>query len=380
MPRDDRLSGPLTASIVKTIPVVNSARVMQLSGIFDVPPTKESRLTWEVSLPLHERPWNIGAIVGASGTGKSSVAHALFTEHVVSGFPWPEDKSLVDGFADALSITEITSLLSSVGFSSPPSWLRPFRVLSMGEQFRATVARALAESRELTVIDEFTSVVDRTVAKIGSAAVAKAVRARGRQLVAVSCHYDILEWLQPDWVYEPADNRFAWRALQRRPPITLEIWPVDHAAWQFFRRHHYLSHVLHSSAACFVGFIEGQPAVWASVLCQPGKRSAWREHRTVCLPDFQGVGIGNAMSELIAGCYRAKDGKPYFSTTSNPAMIRHRAKSALWKMHRLPTHANRQSSYRQIDAKQSRRRITAGFEFVGPARPGDARSLGILRG
>lgn len=380
MSRDDHLSGPLVASIVKTIPVVNTARVMQLSGIFDVPPTKESRLTWEVSLPLHERPWNIGAIVGASGTGKSTVARAIFAERVVSGFPWPEDKSLVDGFAEDLSITEITGLLSSVGFSSPPSWLRPFRVLSTGEQFRATVARALAESRELTVIDEFTSVVDRTVAKIGSAAVAKAVRAHARQLVAVSCHYDILEWLQPDWVYEPADNRFAWRALQRRPPITLEIWPVDHAAWQFFRRYHYLSHDLNKGAACFVGFVEEKPAVWTAVLSQPGRRSGWREHRTVCLPDFQGVGIGNAMSEFIAGCYRAKDGKPYFSTTSNPAMIRHRAKSPLWKMRRLPSHASAQTNYRHLDTKESRRRITAGFEFVGLARADDARTLGILRG
>ncbi len=380
MSRDDHLGGPLIASIVKAVPVINTARVMQLSGIFDMPPTKESRLTWEVSLPLHARPWNIGAIVGASGTGKSTVARTLFADHVVSGFPWPEDKSLVDGFAEALSITEITGLLSSVGFSSPPSWLRPFRVLSTGEQFRATMARALAESRELTVIDEFTSVVDRTVAKIGSAAVAKAVRARGRQLVVVSCHYDILEWLQPDWVYEPADNRFAWRALQRRPSIRLEIWPVYREAWQLFRRYHYLSHELHRAAACFVGFVEGQPAVWTAVLCQPGRRSGWREHRTVCLPDFQGVGIGNAMSEFIAGCYRAKDGKPYFSTTSNPAMIRHRAKSALWQMRRLPSHATPHTNYKRFESKESRRRITAGFEFVGPARPDDARSLGIFKG
>ena len=60
-------------------------------------------------------------------------------------------------------------------------WLRPFHVLSNGEQFRATIARALAESakgRELVVIDEFTSVVDRTVAQIGSAAIAKTIRRR----------------------------------------------------------------------------------------------------------------------------------------------------------------------------------------------------------
>lgn len=371
-------AGSLTASIVKTSAIVRTPRVMQLEGIFDVPPTKESRLTWDVSLPLDERPWNIGAIVGASGTGKSTVAAELFGDALVSGFAWPDDKSLVDGFPAALSIRDITGLLSSVGFSSPPSWLRPFRVLSTGEQFRATVARALAESRDLTVIDEFTSVVDRTVAKIGSAAVAKAVRGRDQRLVAVSCHYDILEWLQPDWVYEPADNRFAWRQLQRRPAITLEIWPVDRSAWQFFRQHHYLSHDIHKGAACFCAFVDGQPAVFTAVLSQPGVRPAWREHRTVCLPDYQGVGIGNAMSEYIAGCWRAK-GKPYFSTTSNPAMIRHRARSPLWFMHRSPSTGSRQSHYRWMDGSDSRRRMTAGFEFVGRPNAEAARALGILR-
>lgn len=64
--------------------------------------------------------------------------------------------------------------------------------------------------------------------------------------------------------------------------------------------------------------------------------SWWREHRTVCLPDFQGVGIGNAMSELIAACYRAK-GDPYRSTTSHPAMIRHRMQSPHWRCMRQPS-------------------------------------------
>src|SRR5439155_19760773 len=52
----------------------------------------------------------------------------------------------------------------------------------------------------LPIFDEFTSVVDRTVAQIGSAAVAKTIRRSGKQLVAASCHYDVIEWLQPDWI------------------------------------------------------------------------------------------------------------------------------------------------------------------------------------
>src|SRR5260221_360231 len=85
--------------------------------------------------------------------------------------------------------------------------------------------------RRPAVCDDFTSVVDRTVAKIGSHAVAKAVRARGLKFVAVSCHEDIIDWLQPDWVYRPDANSFAWRSLQRRPTLDIELVRTTASAW-----------------------------------------------------------------------------------------------------------------------------------------------------
>ena len=87
--------------------------------------------------------------------------------------------------------------MSSVGFSSPPSWVRPYHVLSNGEQFRVDIARTLSEKPQLAIVDEFTSVVDRTVAQIGSSAIQKTVRRRGQKFIAVSCHYDIVKWLEP---------------------------------------------------------------------------------------------------------------------------------------------------------------------------------------
>src|SRR4030095_13282412 len=91
---------------------------------------------------------------------------------VVSDLDWPLDRSVVDAFPSRLSVKDVIGALTSVGFGSPPSWLRPYQALSTGEQFRATAARALAEaaSREapLVVLDEFTSVVDRQVAQVAS--------------------------------------------------------------------------------------------------------------------------------------------------------------------------------------------------------------------
>jgi ABC-type Mn2+/Zn2+ transport system ATPase subunit len=132
--------------VVRSSAIVRTPRVMQLEGLFDVPPTKQSTERWSADLPLDAKPWSIGAIVGPSGAGKSTIARELFGDQLVSGHDWPTDKSVVDGFPAGMSIKDITALLSSVGFSSPPAWLRPFGVLSTGQQFRVTLARALAEA------------------------------------------------------------------------------------------------------------------------------------------------------------------------------------------------------------------------------------------
>lgn len=355
---------------------------MQLEGLFDVEPSKIQRQKWEVDLPLDEKDWSIGLIVGPSGAGKTTVAREVFGEAIVDGFDWPETASLIDAFPEGLGIKDITGYLSSVGFSSPPSWMRPFSTLSNGEQFRATLARALAEKNNMVVMDEFTSVVDRTVARIGSAAVAKAVRKSGKKFVAVSCHYDVADWLQPDWVYEPTTNTFSWRCLQRRPAINIEVRRVHRSAWKLFAHHHYLSHNLSKAAKCFVGFVDGEPAVFTGVISFPHPKSpGWREHRTVCLPDFQGVGIGNAMSEFVAGLFRAT-GKPYTSTTGNPAMIYYRAKSKRWKMIRKPSrHARGSSSMKQTLRKtQAWNRNTASFRYLGEPLVKEAKEFGVLPG
>src|ERR1043165_245854 len=169
--------------ITVSSPIHETPRVLQVRGLFDLPEAKTSTQTWDVALPLSEKPWNVGLIVGPSGCGKSTIASRLWPAHEGQHqAPWPKEESLLDAFPDALSIKDITEILSSVGFSSPPAWLRPFHVLSTGQQFRVTLARliadALAHKTGLIVCDEFTSVVDRTVAQIGSAAVARTIRAK----------------------------------------------------------------------------------------------------------------------------------------------------------------------------------------------------------
>ncbi len=367
--------------IVKESNIIRSPRVTQLEGMFGIRAEQKSRVELSAELPLDDHQWNLGLIVGPSGCGKTTIARSLFKKNLINGYEWFQKKSILDSFPKELGIKEITGILSSVGFSSPPGWLRPFHVLSSGEQFRVTIARALAELSELVVIDEFTSVVDRTVAQIGSSAIAKSVRKRQQKFVAVTCHYDIIDWLDPDWIYQPATDDFQWRCeRQSRPAISLEIINVHRSAWQLFRKHHYLDSTIQKSANCFIALVDGQPAAFTAVIHFPHKTaSSFREHRTVCLPDFQGVGIGNAISEYVAALYSCK--KTYTSVTGHPAMIYHRAKSRLWKMTRKPSAVQRQMGFEQ---KRKRRvacsadRITASFQYVGPERKKEAIKFGLI--
>jgi ABC-type lipoprotein export system ATPase subunit len=347
-------------------PVLQTPRVLQVRGLFDLPEEKTSSVEWEVALPLHEKPWHIGLIVGPSGCGKSTIAGNLWPS-ASAVQTWSSDRTILDDFPDNLSIKEVTEILSSVGFASPPAWLRPFHVLSTGQQFRVSMARLLAESQASPinlgpiVVDEFTSVVDRTVAQIGSAALARTIRKKKLQLVAVSCHEDVEEWLCPDWVYRPAEQTFAWRLLQPRPTIDLAITRCRASAWPLFAPHHYLNGALTRSAWCFLATWRSNPVAFSAWLPFVGAGPpARREHRTVTLPDFQGVGIGNALSALIAAIWKAL-GFRAISTTTHPAMMASRCASPLWHMHRPPSLAGRGDKL-----KHASTRLTAGFSYMGP--------------
>ena len=368
---------PIVDAVVEC-PVFDSFRVRQIAGLFDLPLAARASERFRVEVPGLDEAWNIGVIVGPSGSGKSTIARLAFGDSLHTASSWPMDRAVIDGFGE-LPIKQITQTLTAVGFSSPPAWIKPYAVLSNGEKFRCDLARSLLSGSPITAFDEFTSVVDRTVARIGSAAVAKAIRS-GRvkkRFIAITCHYDVVPWLSPDWVLDMATGTLA-RGRLRRPEIRLDIHRVRREIWPVFKRHHYLSGALHPAVACFAGFVDGSPATFTAVLYFPHPtRPGWREHRTVCLPNFQGVGLGTAMSEFVAAMYRST-GKPYFSTTSHPALMRHRCASPLWRITRKPMtsvgpHHNRLADSGSIG------RLTAGFEYLGPVRHDDAERLGIVK-
>ena len=354
-----------TGHIVRRTKVHPSFRVEQVRGMFDVPHKEEITTEWDVAIPCHEKSWAIGAIIGASGSGKTTIATELFkNDHLHTSFDWHPTKSILDGFAEEHATKDVVEMLSSVGLSSPPHWLKPFGHLSNGQKFRVELARLLLSNHSRVLFDEFTSVVDRDVAKVCCVALSKTIRRKkAPQLVAISCHFDIIDWLQPDWVFDVGSNCFEWRLPRRRPPIELEIYKTDRAAWKIFKGHHYLDANISDAAQCFVATWNHKPVAFSSYIHFPHASfsNGKREHRTVVLPDFQGVGIGNCVSEFVADLV-VQSGCRFFSTTSHPAMIHHRARSAKWRCSRFGHVAT--AGKNSVMKSNSSRRVSAGFEYI----------------
>ena len=148
---------------------------------------------------MNEDNWNILLICGKSGSGKSTLLKEIgeiptleydYTKAVISQFP-------------KLTEEEACDLLCGVGLSSVPTWLRKPQELSNGERARLDLCMSLYRAREagIALIDEFSSVVNRDVAKSMSYALQRYVRQKKLKVVICSCHFDIIEWLTPDYIF-----------------------------------------------------------------------------------------------------------------------------------------------------------------------------------
>lgn len=260
-------------------------------------------------LDIDDADWKVGLVVGPSGSGKTSIGRRVFgPEAFYEPKGWPDDRPIVDAIAPDGDFDAVTGALAAVGLGTVPSWLRPYGVLSNGERFRADLARIIAEAPPRIVIDEFTSVVDRQIAKVGALAFQKSWRRTGGQAVLLSCHYDIVDWVEPDWVFDTGTGRFARGGLWRRPRFDLEIWETDWRYWPMFEPHHYLKLPRMVAARCYVGTVDGEPVCHIAVgTSNKGKGVEARACRLVVMPEWQGAGVG--VRFLNAVCQRQLEGE-----------------------------------------------------------------------
>jgi ABC-type lipoprotein export system ATPase subunit len=270
--------------------------------------------------------WNIIVIFGGSGSGKTSILKSIGE---IKNVKFDDQKPLISNF-DWLEPKDATYLLTSMGLSSVPTWLRPFHTLSNGEQYRATIAYLISKSNDhdIILIDEFTSVVNRDVAKSMSFAIQKYIRKHNKKVIFASCHYDIFEWLMPDYVLSPEKGgtleRGEW-LRQGKPSIELSVYRCKPKIWDLFKKHHYLTQDVNEAYIFLLFEFNHKPIAICVIGYHSGYnlKPSFRESRLVVLPDYQGMGIGSKISQFIGGVLKNNNFN-YYTKTTNPALGEYR--------------------------------------------------------
>jgi GNAT superfamily N-acetyltransferase len=320
------------------------------------------------AMPPIPKKFKIGVIVGASGTGKSTL---LGNFGAAKTHIW-DNRAIIDHFGDP---KDAQQKLYAVGLTSIPTWIKPFQVLSNGEKFRAELARNLGSN---TVIDEYTSVVDRNIAQAASKSLSKyVIDHKLENIVIATCHRDVLPYLKPDWIIDTDAGMFAIEPKEclRLEPLVVEVHEVSSAIWNIYSQHHYLKSDISPFARCFAAIVNNQPAGFYAVISYPSGtvRNAFRGHRLVTHPDYQGLGIGPKLADFVANAYFL-NGKRFFAKTAHPRLGEYRENSIEWK----PTSKNKklrtdlisdekrnQRQERFISWKINPKRFTYSHEFIG---------------
>lgn len=321
-------------TIVKESKVVKDKYTQYISDAFDLTISDTSVVEIPNRIHLSKlQDWNIGVICGASGSGKSTILKELGGGEInVATFD--SAKALISNF-DNMSPQDATMLLSSMGLASVPTWIRPYNVLSNGEKYRAELAKIVSEAKDdIILVDEYTSVVDRNVAMSMSNALQKYIRRHNKRIILASCHYDIFDWLRPDWIYDLNKGGVLEKcdySTRKRPTIELQVFRTTSDTWERFKKYHYMTEDLNKACMCFCFTWNNKLVAFYSVLPLPSGtlKDAYRGHRLVVLPDFQGLGLGSKICEFIGGVLKA-NGKSLYVKTVNPALGEYREKSPNW--------------------------------------------------
>ena len=282
--------------------IFKSFRTQLAANSLDIDVEKKSKHHLKVDCNF-PKDWKIGVIYGASGSGKTTLAKQIFGEKIFD-ISIDENLPVIEQFSDSMNYEDCSKALSGIGLTSVPCWIRPIKTLSNGQKARAEASLLMhKENVPIIVIDEWTSVVDRTVAKIMSHCVSKqANRQTGKQIILLSCHYDIIEWVKPDWLIDCNVQQFILPQsetffFQPREKLEFTIKRIDRTSWKYFSKYHYLSELLPGGSIYTFGLFHGENQIgfqcWANyVPDRKGHKRIYHSNRTVIHPDYAGFGMG----------------------------------------------------------------------------------------
>ena len=355
-------------------PVATSFRCTKAANSLDIDQKKKSIHRFKVEADL-ETPFNIGLVVGASGAGKTTLA-----KHI-----WGDDcffvaldlaKPVIDQFPEEYEYDNCAAMLCGVGLTSVPCWIRPAYTLSNGQRARAECALQMSRNYKVILIDEWTSVVDRTVAKVMSHCIQKHARKTNKKIVILSCHYDVIEWLNPDWVIdcnkqEYTDRRLLWQSSKRTEHIQFDIREVDRKSWKYFSKYHYLSDQLPGGIIRTFGLFHGLNQVgfqcFANYTPHKNKFEKMKMHsnRVVIHPDYVGFSLGIKMVNETSKIMK-EEGFDVWAKFSSVPMYLSTIKSKSWQLVKIDRKTKRQKGQGMDRNTGFRKDVKAySFRYVG---------------
>ncbi len=189
-----------------------TARTAELALRFGLALEEGPRLALD-PLQIPTGPGSIVAVVGPSGSGKSSLLDAI--ERIRNGGGRVERVRLtpsipvIDQVMVGDSLAEAAGLLSACGLGEPRLWTRRVGELSTGEVFRVRLASALASCCRgrpagPLLCDEFGSGLHRRLARAISFNLRRLVARHSLCLVVACSQDDLLSDLRPDVVVRVA--------------------------------------------------------------------------------------------------------------------------------------------------------------------------------
>ena len=286
------------------------------------------------------KKWNIGLIYGNSGSGKTTMIKHLFGENIFN-VQLDEEEPIINQLPKNMSYEDCAKMLNGIGLNSVPCWIRPVKTLSNGQKARAEAVYLMTKSDDIVFIDEWTSVVDRTVAKAMSLCLYKYAKRNNKKLILCSCHQDVLEWLQPNWMIDCNKQKFILPKTEdfffkTREKLEFTIKEIDRTSWKYFSKYHYLSERLPGGKIYLYGLFHNDNQIGFQCFANytPHKKGTiiiFHSNRTVIHPDYNGLGLGikliNKTSELLAQKITCRIMAKFSSTPVYKSMI----KQEQWK-------------------------------------------------
>ena len=163
------------------------------------------------------RPGEIVLVVGPSGSGKTTLIDFLFggkegwqKGQVNGSASWPTNykpgvfkapkshKALIE-LMPRRNVSSALHLMGLVGLSDAFVYLKRFEELSKGQQYRAMLARMIANGYNVWLIDEFCANLDRVTANVVAARLQSLARSLGATVIAAAPHCDaFVSTFKPD--------------------------------------------------------------------------------------------------------------------------------------------------------------------------------------